>query len=94
MPEGKGTYGSKRGRPSNESKIQLGKEKIAIKKGALREQLKVPKGRKIPMSLLNEIIDKETGQMITNPYTQRKQKVTEILSNRANLAKTLKGLKK
>lgn len=77
-----------------QEEIKLGGKKIKMKPDALRNQLNVPKGRKIPMKLLDEIIDKETGQMFNNPFTMKKQKVTELLTDRASLARTLKGLKK
>lgn len=70
--------------------IQIGKEKIKMKPDALRKQLKVPEGKKIPVSLLNKIIDAETGDMVMNPFTKKEMKVTELLTKRASLAKTLK----
>jgi len=74
--------------------IKIGKEKIKMKPDALRNQLKVPEGKKIPMSLLNAIIKAETGDMVMNPFTKKKIKVTELLTDRASLARTLKGFKK
>jgi hypothetical protein len=74
--------------------IQLDKEKIKIKPDALRNMLKVPKGQKIPVSLLNKIIKADTGEMVMNPFTKKEMRVTELLTKRASLAKTLKGFKK
>lgn len=107
MPQGKGTYGSKRGRPAMKKKnspakkkspekneIKIGKDKIVMKEDGLRNQLGVPEGEKIPQSLLNKIKSAEVGDMIMNPYTKKNMKVTALLKKRASLAKTLKGFKK
>jgi hypothetical protein len=98
MPEGKGTYGSKRGRPATKAKkvsIDVGGgDKIEFKEGTLRKQLKVPEGKTIPKSLLNKISKAEDGEMVMNPFTKKEMKVTKILKQRANLAKTLGKMKK
>tara|TARA_R100000734_G_scaffold1076_1_gene1135 strand:+ start:140 stop:463 length:324 start_codon:yes stop_codon:yes gene_type:complete len=107
MPQGKGTYGSKRGRPAKNSPtmkkksapkkketIKIGKEKITIKKDALRNMLSVPKDEDIPVSLLNKIKSAEVGDMVMNPFTKKNMKITALIKKRASLAKTLKGFKK
>jgi len=92
MPQGKGTYGSKRGRPkAKTSTIRLGGQKIVMKKNALRNQLKVPEGRDIPMSLINKILKAEIGDELSNPFGG-KLKITTLLKRRANLGKTLKKM--
>jgi hypothetical protein len=70
--------------------LRIGKEKIMIKPDALRNQLKIPDGKKIPMALLNKIINADTGDMVMNPFTKKNIKVTELLTKRASLARTLK----
>tara|TARA_R100000655_G_C2907308_1_gene179913 strand:+ start:368 stop:664 length:297 start_codon:yes stop_codon:yes gene_type:complete len=98
MPQGKGTYGTKRGRPKTKtdkaktSTVELGGKKIPIKKDALRNQLKVPEGKKIPMSFLNKIIKAKTGDMVMNPFTKKEIKVTDLLTKRASLGRTLKKM--
>ena len=72
--------------------IELGKEKIVIKKGALRSQLKVPEDKNISMVLLNKIIKAKVGDSIMNPYTKKEMKITKLLKSRANLGKTLKKM--
>ena len=51
--------------------IKLGDEKIVIKKGALRSQLKVPEGKDISMTFLNKIIKANVGDSLINPYTKK-----------------------
>jgi hypothetical protein len=98
MPQGKGTYGSTRGRPpmkknspKEKSTVRLGGKKIVMKKDALRNQLKVPEGRNIPMSLINKILKAEVGDEMSNPFGG-KIKITALLKRRANLGKTLKKM--
>lgn len=58
------------------------------KKGALRAQLRIPKSKKIPCTLLNKIKDTQIGERIQNP-TQiglQKMTVTRLLKKRAVLA--------
>jgi len=76
------------------SEIKIGKETIKMKPDALRNQLKVPEGKKIPVSFLNKIIKAETGERVMNPFTKKEMMVTELLTKRASLAKTLKSFKK
>ena len=72
--------------------IKLGDEKIVIKKGALRSQLKVPEGKDISMTFLNKIIKANVGDSLMNPYTKKDIKITQLLKSRANLGKTLKKM--
>jgi hypothetical protein len=74
--------------------IIIGKSKIPIKKGALRKQLRVPESEKIDDSLLRRIIKGKAGGELHNPYTKSKVKITPLLKRRANLAKTLRKLRK
>lgn len=74
--------------------IIIGKSKIPIKKGALRKQLRVPENEKIDDSLLRRIIKGKAGGELHNPYTKSKVKITPLLKRRANLAKTLRKLRK
>lgn len=67
--------------------------KGAIKKeGALRRQLRIPKDKKIPKELLDEIVEAKAGETITNPTNVGKKriKVTRKMEHRANLARTLR----
>ena len=63
-----------------------------IKKGALKKQLGYKEDQKIPVSVLNKILDTETGKTIT--VKGRRIKVTTTLKRRANLAKTFRKLPK
>ena len=96
MPQGKGTYGSTRGRPkAKKVTINVGKgDKIEFKEGTLRKQLKVPDGKTIPKSLLDKISKADDGAMVMNPFTKKEMKVTKLMKSRANLAKTLGKMKK
>ncbi len=62
--------------------------------GKLHIDLGIAKGVKIPMSLLNKIINAKAGDMITNPVKigLRKIKVTKKLEQRAILARNLKRI--
>ena len=62
--------------------------------GKLHSDLGVPKGTKIPMTLLDKIIKAKAGQIITNPSKVGKKriKVTRKIEQRAILAKNLKRI--
>ncbi len=95
MPEGKGTYASKRGRPptkvSKPSKPST-KPKPSnndspfdnLKKGALSKTLGIPEEKNIPKSLLQKIKKAEVGT--TMEYKGKKIKVTKLLQKRVNFA--------
>ena len=76
---------------AEKSTIELGGKKITMKKDALRNQLKVPEGKNIPMSLINKILKAEVGDEMKNPFGGS-IKVTALLKRRANLGKTLKKM--
>lgn len=65
-------------------------------KGALHRQLRIPENKKIPVTLLEEIMDAEIGETIINPTKtgKRKIKVTKLLKQRANPVLTVRRLKK
>jgi len=70
--------------------------KQAIKTpGALSRQLGIPEEKNIPKTLLNKIVDTPIGKTIKNPTKtgRRRIKVTNLLKQRATLAKTMKGFK-
>ncbi len=71
-------------------------QKIYIKKGVLHNQLGISQDKKIPMQLLNKIIAAKPGEVIKNPTSigKRRITVTRVLEKRANLAKNLKNIKK
>ncbi len=81
----------KRKKAEKKTTIKLGDEKIKIKPNALRNQLKVPEGKNIPMALINKILKAEVGDEIDNPFGG-KVKITALLKRRANLGKTLKKM--
>jgi len=62
--------------------------------GKLHSDLSVPKGTKIPMTLLDKIINAKAGQIITNPSKVGKKriKVTRKIEQRAILARNLKRI--
>ena len=67
----------------------------AIKKpGTLHRQLGIPKGEKIPFSLLREIVDAKAGETIVNPSKvgKKKYKVTGLMEKKAILALNLKRI--
>ncbi len=71
-------------------------QKIGVKKGALHKQLEIPNNKKIPVSLLDAIINARAGDTITNPTKigKKKIKVTRLLEERAILARNLKKISK
>jgi len=68
---------------------------VHVKHGALHKQLKIPEGKKIPMTLLKKIKNTELGDTIKNPTKTGKQKfrVTPLLKKRAVLAYNFKRMK-
>jgi hypothetical protein len=75
------------------AKVKIGDEEIKFKAGALRQQLKVPKGKNIPPSLINKINKANAGDSFTNPFTNRQQKITPLLKKRTAFAKSLATLR-
>jgi hypothetical protein len=71
-------------------------QKLRLKKGVLHKELGISLDKKIPMSLLNEIISAKAGQTIRNPTKTGKRRihVKMFLKKRANLARNLKNIKK
>jgi hypothetical protein len=65
------------------------------KKGALRAQLRIPKSKKIPCTLLNKIKTTRIGAVIDNPTQIGKQemRVTRLLKRRAVMALLYKRAK-
>lgn len=67
-------------------------QKLKLKKGALRKQLGIKAGQKIPMATLNKILKTEIGEKIS--INGKTIKVTSTLKKRANLAKIFKSVKR
>ncbi len=65
---------------------------ITIKKGALRRTLKIKKGRKIPMSLLEKLKKIKVGDSFVHAGERRR--MTELLKKRVNLAIVFKKRRK
>jgi len=65
-------------------------EDIDLKEGSLRRQLgfKKDNNKKIPLTLLRNIMKKEIGDTIN--YNNKNIKITELLKKRTNLAITFK----
>ncbi len=70
--------------------------KALSRPGSLHSALNIPKKEKIPISLLNAIINAKAGQIIKNPTSKGKKiiKVTRKLEQRAILVRNLKNMKK
>jgi len=66
------------------------------RKGALSRQLGIPEKENIPVTLLRKIVNAAIGDTIWNPTMKGKRwiKVTKLLKRRANLALTLKRMRK
>ncbi len=62
-------------------------QKAGMKEGGLREQLNVPKGRKIPPGVLNQIAEGNIGTHVQ--YRGKSVAVTPLLKKRAVLARTM-----
>ena len=71
-------------------------QKAVKRKGSLSDQLGIPKGKKIPFTLLNKIIAAKAGQTIRNPCKIGKRfiKVTRLIERRAILARNLKRIRR
>ncbi len=69
-------------------------QKAISRPGKLHSELGIPKGEKIPMKLLNTIVNAKAGETIKNPTPKGKKKilVTRGLERRAILARNLKRL--
>ncbi len=67
--------------------VILDGEKIKIKEGGLRSQLKVPKNHKFTKSELNKIKKIEIGEKFN--FLGKEFKKTPLMSKRVNLAITL-----
>jgi len=62
-----------------------------MKKGALHKQLGYDEDEKIPAGVLKKIVDGEVGSKVK--IKGEEHTITALMKKRANLAKTLKGLK-
>jgi hypothetical protein len=71
-------------------------QKAKLKKGALSRQLDIPEKENIPITLLRKITKAKTGRVVRNPTKsgKRRIKATRLVKKRANLAITLKELKR
>jgi hypothetical protein len=69
-------------------------QKALARPGSLHKSLDIPKGTKIPMTLINAIIKAHAGDIINNPTKTGKKiiKVSRRLERRAILAKNLKTM--
>jgi len=67
-------------------------QKAITKKGALRKQLGIKEGEKIPVDILQKIINTETGKTVT--FRGRTIRVTTTLKRRAILALRLRRMPK
>ena len=108
MPEGTGTYGKQRGRPSKAAKAEkapkaaspkqkMGKvtiqgKDIPIKTGALSKMLRIPEEENIPMTLLRRLNKMEIGTEFEQKG--KTMKMTNLMKKRVSLAITLKNMKK
>jgi len=62
-----------------------------MKKGALHKQLGYDEDEKIPAGIIKKIVDGEVGSKVT--IKGEEHTITALMKKRANMAKTLKGLK-
>jgi len=87
MPDGKGTYGKQRGRPSKPKKKPEKKKSdpfANLKEGALSRSLGIPVEKNIPKALLNKLKNAKLGTV--HDYKGKKIKVTALLKKRVNFA--------
>lgn len=70
--------------PIEETARKLWIQKAISKKGALRKQLGIKKGEKVPISILRRIVDTETGKTVS--FRGKTIRVTIQLKRRALLA--------
>jgi hypothetical protein len=99
MPKGKGTYGSKRGRPKKNppepkaapkkkmASVELDGKKVKFKAGALRAMFKMKDDQKFSVSRINKMLKAEDGSTVEAFGVSRK--MTKLLRKRLNFAKTL-----
>jgi hypothetical protein len=101
MPQGKGTYGTKRGRPKKKNppepkskppkkkmaSVELDGKKVKFKAGALRAMFKMKDNQKFSVSRINKMLKAEDGSTVEAFGTSRK--MTKLLRKRLNFAKTL-----
>jgi hypothetical protein len=93
MPQGKGTYGTKRGRPPmskakpKTETVELEGEKIKFKEGALHKQLKTPAGYKFKRSELTKLKNIENGKPFE--FMGKSFKMTPLLKKRITFGLTL-----
>jgi|TARA_Y100000310_G_scaffold179723_1_gene179692 hypothetical protein len=69
-------------------------QRAIIRPGSLSRALEIPKGEKIPSSLLKRIVKASSGDVIKNPtgVGKKKIKVTRSLERKAILALNLKKM--
>ncbi len=101
MPQGKGTYGSKRGRPparaakQSQEEARSGSGSIPfkdLKSGALRRQLKVGQGKGLTKTEMGRVTKIADGERFT--FRNKEIKMTPLLKKRAVLARSMLGFKK
>ena len=65
------------------------------KPGALHRQLGIPRGTKIPVTLMREILDADTGDVVKNPTKVGKPryKVTTLMQQRVNPVLTARKIR-
>ncbi len=70
-------------------------QKAHAKKGELSRALNIQIEDNIPLTLLDAIIDAETGDVITNPTEsgKRRIRITTKIQRQASLARTLRRLR-
>ena len=66
-------------------------QETKMKKGALHKQLGYDEDEKIPAGILKKIVDGEVGSKVK--IKGEEHTITALMKKRANMAKTLKGLK-
>ena len=92
MPEGKGTYGNKRGRPPAKTTIKLGDKPIKIEQGALRKALKMKESDKFTKTELERLKKVKTDTEFV--FKGKKFMMTPKLKKQVSLGATLMNLKK
>jgi hypothetical protein len=70
-------------------------QKAIHRPGKLHSDLEIPKGEKIPMSLLNALVKAKAGEIVKNPTKVGKKKIvlTRKIEQRAILARNLKRMR-
>lgn len=66
------------------------------KPGALHRQLGIPRGIKIPVTLMRRIQGADTGDVVKNPTNvgKRKYRVTTLMQRRVNPVLTVRRIRK